>query len=83
MCCNAMKLLIQLVFIKRLNHLFSRYAEVESVEVGRVELDLARGDVDGALAALADILEGLVVREDTVVEDEPTGLPPCTHVFEK
>ena len=47
-----------------------------------MELDLAGGDVDGALAALADILEGLVVREDTVVEDEPTGLPPCTHVIE-
>ena len=46
-----------------------------------MELDLAGGDVDGALAALADILEGLVVREDTVVEDEPTGLPPCTHII--
>ena len=45
-----------------------------------MELDLAGGDVDGALAALADILEGLVVRKDAVVEDEPAGLPPCTRV---
>ena len=37
--------------------------------------DLASGDVQRPLAALADLVVGLVVRQDPVLQDEPTGLP--------
>ena len=62
-------------------NLFSGDAEIESVEICWVELDLAGRHVDGALATLANILEGFVVGEDSIVEDKPTGLPPCESVW--
>jgi hypothetical protein len=37
--------------------------------------DLADGHVDGPLAALAHLVVGLVVRQDAVFQDEPSGLP--------
>ena len=62
---------------RRNNNLFSGNAKVQSVDVRWVELDLAGRHIDGTLATLADILEGFVVGEDPIVQDEPTGLPTC------
>ena len=51
--------------------------QVEPGGVGGVDGDVADGHLDGALAALGDVLEGLVVGEHAVLQNEPARLPAC------
>ena len=61
--------------------LLGRDGQVEPRGVRRVHADVAHRHLDGALAALGDVLARLVVGEHAVLQHEPARLPACGRMF--